>query len=94
MILSYRDKRTRAFANHQDVPAFRSIERQAWKRLRILDAASSLNVLRALRSNRLEALKGNRLGQCSIRINDQWRVCFRWPKGSAGPVDVEIVDYH
>ena len=94
MILSYRDKRTAAFANREDVPAFRAIERQAWKRLRILDAASSLNVLGALRSNRLEALKGDRSGQYSIRINDQWRVCFRWPKGSAGPADVEIVDYH
>jgi len=94
MILSYRDKRTAAFANREDVPAFRRIERQAWKRLRILGAASSLNVLRALRSNRLEALKGDRAGQHSIRINDQWRICFKWPKGSPGPTHVEIVDYH
>ncbi len=94
MILSYRDKRTAAFANREDVPAFRGIEQQAWKRLRILGAASSLNVLRALRSNRLEALKGGRAGQFSIRINDQWRICFRWPRGSTGPTDVEIVDYH
>ena len=94
MILSYRDKRTAAFANREDVPAFRGIERQAWKRLRILQAANSLQVLGALRSNRLEALKGDRSGQYSIRINDQWRICFRWPKGSPGPVDVEIVDYH
>jgi proteic killer suppression protein len=94
MILSYRDKRTQAFAEREDVPAFRGIERQVWKRLRILDAASSLKVLGALRSNRLEALRGDRSGQCSIRINDQWRICFRWPKSSAGPIDVEIVDYH
>jgi proteic killer suppression protein len=94
MILSYRDKRTEAFANREDVRAFRGIERQAWKRLRILNAASSLSVLQALRSNRLEALKGDRAGQYSIRINDQWRVCFKWPKGSPGPIDVEIVDYH
>jgi toxin HigB-1 len=94
MILSYRDKRTAAFANREDVPAFRSIERQAWKRLRILQAANSIQVLGALRSNRLEALRGDRVGQYSIRINDQWRICFRWPKGSPGPVDVEIVDYH
>ena len=60
MILSYRDKRTAAFANREDVPAFRGIEQQAWKRLRILGAASSLNVLGALRSNRLEVLKGDR----------------------------------
>ena len=94
MILSYRDKRTAAFANREDVPAFRGIEQQTWKRLRILGAASSLSVLRALRSNRLEALKGDRAGQYSIRINDQWRVCFKWPRGAPGPTDVEIVDYH
>jgi proteic killer suppression protein len=51
-------------------------------------------VLGALRSNRLEALKGDRSGQYSVRINDQWRICFKWPKGSPGPLDVEIVDYH
>lgn len=94
MIVGYRDKRTAAFANREDVPAFRGIERQAWKRLRILDAASSLNVLAAMRNNRLEALKGDRAGQYSIRINSQLRICFRWPKGSPGPVDVEIIDYH
>jgi toxin HigB-1 len=94
MILSYRDKRTAAFANRETVPALRGIEQQAWKRLRILGAASSLSVLRALRSNRLEALKGDRAGQYSIRINDQWRICFKWPRGSPGPRDVEIVDYH
>jgi proteic killer suppression protein len=94
MILSYRDKRTAAFANREDVPAFHGIEQQTWKRLRILGAASSLNVLRALRSNRLEALKGDRAGQYSIRINDQWRICFKWLRGAPGPTDVEIVDYH
>jgi toxin HigB-1 len=94
MILSYRDKRTSAFADGESVPAFRGIERQAWKRLRVLGAAGSLSDLRALRSNRLEALKGDRAGQFSVRINDQWRVCFKWPRGSSGPTDVEIVDYH
>lgn len=94
MILSYGDKRTATFANRESVPAFRGIEQQAWKRLRILGAASSLKVLRALRSNRLEALKGDRAGQYSVRINDQWRICFKWPKGSSGPTHVEIVDYH
>jgi proteic killer suppression protein len=94
MILSYRDKRTAAFANRERIPAFRGIEQQAWKRLRILGAASNINVLRALRSNRLEALKGDRAGQFSIRINDQWRICFRWPRASPGPIEVEIVDYH
>jgi proteic killer suppression protein len=94
MILSYRDKRTAAFAHREDVAAFRGIEHQAWKRLRILGAANSLNVLRALQSKRLEALKGDRAGQFSIRINDQWRICFRWPRGATGPSDVEIVGYH
>ena len=92
MILSYRDKRTAAFANRETVPALHGIERQAWKRLRILGASSSLTVLRAFRSNRLEALKGDRAGQYSIRINDQYRVCFRWKGGHA--FEVEITDYH
>jgi proteic killer suppression protein len=60
----------------------------AWKRL------SSSKDLAALPGNRLEALKGDRKGQHSIRINDQWRICFEWPGGSPGPANVEIVDYH
>ena len=59
-----------------------------------LDAAVALKDLAVLPGNRLEALKGDRKGQYSIRINDQWRICFEWPDGSPGPVDVEIVDYH
>jgi proteic killer suppression protein len=59
-----------------------------------LDGAESLQDLRALRSNRLEALKGDRAGQFSIRINDQWRICFAWPDGDDGPSQVEITDYH
>jgi proteic killer suppression protein len=62
--------------------------------LRILDAATSLADLAALNSNRLEPLKGDRKGQFSIRINEQWRICFEWPKESPGPTNVEIVDYH
>ena len=62
--------------------------------LRIPDAASSLGDLVALNSNRLERLKRDRKGQYSIRINDQWRICFEWPKNDPGPSDVEIVDYH
>lgn len=58
-----------------------------------LDAAISLSDLK-LPGNRLEMLKGDRRGQYSIRINDQWRICFEWPSASAGPVNVEIVDYH
>lgn len=71
---------------------FRGIEQQARKRLRSLDAATSLADLRAIRGNRLEALKGDRAGQYSIRINDRWRVCFSWRDGN--PYEVEIVDYH
>lgn len=59
-----------------------------------LDAAISLDDNAALPGNRFEALKGDRKGQYSIRVNDQWRVCFEWPKGSKGPLNVEIVDYH
>jgi toxin HigB-1 len=94
MILSYRDKRTAQFAKGDVVRTFSGFARQASKRLEILDAATSLEDLRLLRSNRLEALVGDRSGQYSIRINGQWRICFRWPKGSRGPQDVEIVDYH
>jgi proteic killer suppression protein len=59
-----------------------------------LEAATGLQDLAALPGNRFEALKGDRKGQYSIRINDQWRICFEWPRGSAGPTNVEIVDYH
>jgi proteic killer suppression protein len=62
--------------------------------LRILEAAASVGDLAALNSNRLEALGGKRKGQYSIRINGQWRICFEWPEWSAGPIHVEIVDYH
>jgi proteic killer suppression protein len=94
MILSYRDKRTARFAGGEIVRAFSGFARAASKRLEILDAATGLDDLRRLRSNRLEAMKGDRAGQFSIRINDQWRICFRWPSGARGPQDVEIVDYH
>ncbi len=94
MILSYRDKRTEAFARGEFVRAFQGFERQAYKRLEILDAASGLQDLRALPSNRLEGLKGDRAGQFSIRINSQWRICFVWPEAATGPSDVEIIDYH
>ncbi len=93
MIVSYRDKRTRDFAEGKRVKAFYGIARQAEMRLDQLDAAAALQDL-ALPGNRLEVLKGDRKGQYSIRINDQWRICFEWPKGSLGPVNVEIVGYH
>jgi toxin HigB-1 len=69
-----------------------NIEEQARTRLIRLDSAASLEDLRALRGNRLEALSGARKGQFSIRINDQFRICFKWK--AKGPIDVEIVDYH
>ena len=94
MILGYRDKRTRQFANGEFVKAFHGFEDQAARRLSILNAALSLDTLRALPGNRLEALKGDRAGQHSIRVNQQWRICFEWPNGQTGPSNVEIVDYH
>ena len=93
MIRGYRDKGTRQFAAGEFVAAFQGFEKQAAKRLSILNAAPSLDSLRALPSNRLEALSGAREGYYSIRINRQWRICFLWLEG-LGPTDVEIVDYH
>jgi proteic killer suppression protein len=94
LILSYRDKRTRAFAEHNFVKEFKGFSDQAMRRLAVLHAAQSLVDLAALRSNRLEALHGDRRGQYSIRVNAQWRICFEWPQGAEGPDNVEIVDYH
>ena len=94
MILTYKDKRTEAFAFGRNVHEFTGFERQGWKRLEILDAAAGLSDLRALASNRLEVLHGDREGRFSIRINLQWRLCFAWPQGQSGPSEVEIVDYH
>jgi proteic killer suppression protein len=94
LIVSFGDKRTKAFADGQFVRAFQGFADQAYRRLEVLEAATSLDDLHALRSNNLEALKGRRTGQFSIRINRQWRICFEWPKGAKGPFSVEIVDYH
>jgi proteic killer suppression protein len=94
MILSYRDRRTERFAGGEHVREFSGFQRQAEVRLDRLEAATSLKDPAALPGNRLEALKGSRKGQFSIRINDQWRVCFEWPENSRGPINVEIVDYH
>ena len=94
MILSYRDKKTEQFAKGEFVRAFQGFEDQAARRLSILNAALSLDTLRALPGSRLEALKGDRAGQYSVRINQQWRICFEWPDGRTGPGNVEIVDYH
>jgi len=94
VILSYRDKRTRDFAEGKRVKAFFSIERAARLKLDRLEAATSMHDLAALPGNRFEALHGDRKGQFSIRINDQWRICFEWGDGAPGPSNVEIVDYH
>jgi len=94
MIQGFRDKRTTDFAAGRFVREFQGFSRQAYKRLEILDAATSLAELRALPSSRFEALKGDRAGQFSIRVNSQWRICFIWSKGAAGPTSVEMVDYH
>ena len=94
MIVSYRGKLTCAFAAGRRINAFSSFERAASLKLDRLDAATSLRDLAALPGNRFEALKGDRRGQFSIRINDRWRICFEWRGGSPGPKNVEIVDYH
>jgi proteic killer suppression protein len=76
------------------VSRFEGFRHQAEKRLRVLEAAVSLRDLARLPGNRLEALSGDRQGQYSIRVNQQWRICFEWPQGADGPENVEIVDYH
>ena len=94
MIVSYRDSRTRDFAAGKRVKPFSGIERAARLKLDRLEAAVTLKDLAMLPGNRLEALKGDRKGQYSIRVNDQWRICFEWAQGAPGPSNVEIVDYH
>jgi proteic killer suppression protein len=94
MIVSYRDKRTRDFASGKRVKAFSGIERAARLKLDRLEASVVLKDLAVLRGNRFEALSGERKGQYSIRINDQWRICFAWLEETPGPSNVEIVDYH
>lgn len=92
MIISFRDKDTERFANGNSIGRSRSFERVAYRKVKYLMAAVSLDDLRAPPGNRLEALSGDRAGQHSIRINDQWRICFVWNDGAAE--NVEIVDYH
>lgn len=92
MILSFRCADTEALANGRRVRRFVNIEAVARRKLRQLQIAGRLEDLRVPPGNRLEALKGDRAGQHSLRVNDQFRVCFRWTV--AGAEDVEIVDYH
>ena len=92
MIKSFQNKDTEKLFNDLDVRKFRGISRVARIKLEVLNAAVSLSSLRVPPGNRLEQLKGNRKNQHSIRINDQWRICFIWKEENAH--DVEIVDYH
>jgi len=93
MIRSFRDKQTERIFRRERVKGFsQDVQRASLRKLLILDAAESLDDLRVPPGNRLEQLKGNRKGQFSIRVNDQWRVCFVWSDGDA--YDVEITDYH
>jgi proteic killer suppression protein len=94
VIVSYRDSRTRDFAAGKRIKAFSGFERSARLKLDRLEAATSLRDLSALPGNRFEALLGDRKGQYSIRVNDQWRICFEWSGEALGPSSVEIVDYH
>ncbi len=92
-IVGFRDRKTEAFYRGRRVAAFSGFARAASRKLDQLDAATGLGDL-ARPGSRLEALKGGRRGQWSIRIDDRWRICFEWPEGSPGPAGVEIVDCH
>jgi len=92
MIRSFRCKDMQALFEGGHPKRFRAIETVATRKLAMLDAAKTLDFMRSPPGNRLEALKGDRAGQWSVRINDQWRVCFVWT--DTGPDEVEIVDYH
>jgi toxin HigB-1 len=92
LIRSFRCRDTEALFEDRDVPRFRAIERVARRKLLFLHAAGRLEELRVPPGNHLEALKGDRVGQHSIRVNDRWRICFVWRDDDAH--DVEIVDYH
>jgi len=92
MIKSFKDEETESFFNGVSQRRFKAFERPAYRKLKFLNAAHELNDFRVPPGNRLEALKGDRTGQHSIRINDQYRICFVWRDGAA--YDVEIVDYH
>jgi len=92
MIVSFRDRATLRLWMGEFVKKFAGIEKPARRKLDMLNAARELRDLAAVPGNRLEALAGDRRGQHSIRVNDQWRICFVWI--TEGPANVEIVDYH
>jgi proteic killer suppression protein len=94
VIVSYRYKQTRDFASGKRVKAFSGFERPARLKLDRMEAATSLGDLAPLPGSQFEALRGDRKGQYSIRINDQWRICFESLDGAPGPSNGEIVDYH
>ena len=92
MIRNFKDRNTRRFFEGHRVAAFQGFADQVVRRPTLLASAKELGDLATLAGNRLESLRGDRAGQYSIRINTQWRICFRWEPD--GPCDVEIVDYH
>jgi len=92
LIKSFGCKETKRLFDGERVRRFQSFEVQARDKLELLDAAIALSVLAVIPGNRLESLRGDRKGQFSIRINQQWRICFKWKDGDS--LDVEIVDYH
>ena len=94
MIRGYRDTRTARFARGERVKAFEPFRRKAERVLDRLAMATSLGDIANFPGHRLEKLKGDRAGQWSVRINDQWRICLEWQDGAPGPSEVEIVDYH
>jgi toxin HigB-1 len=93
VIRSYRERKTQRIAEGGRVPAFEGFRHPAEKRLRFLEAAASLHDLAQIPGNRLEALSGDRKGQYSIRINQQWPICFEWQHGADGAENIEIADY-
>ena len=94
MIRGYGDRATERFVRGERVRQFESFRRQAEKTLDRLDMAVSLKDVANFPGHRFEKLKGDRAGSYSIRINDQWRICFEWVKGASGPANVTIEDYH
>ena len=92
MIKSFKDNNTEALYSGKTVKAFSGFRKVAERKLTMLDSAAELRDLLAPPANRLEKLKGDRAGQYSIRVNDQWRICFIWKED--GPYEVEITDYH
>ena len=94
MIRSYGDRWTEKFAAGQRVKQFEPFRRQGERTLDRLDAAATLRDVANFPGHRLEKLKGDRAGTYSVRVNDQWRICFEWLEGSSGPENVTIVDYH